>query len=127
MAPLSTTFSNANSLLTTLAKRSSDCDSYNTSCGTHRTILLVIIVIVGIFSTTVLFLVWVRGRRRAAARQRANARIIATQQQMKLDQAFSRYPSDMPPPPYMPQSTRECGQIGQMMATTENLQHLNRA
>jgi hypothetical protein len=54
-------------------KRDSDCDVYSaSSCSTHRTVLLIIIILVGAFAAIVLSLVYVRSRHRRIARMHAN-------------------------------------------------------
>jgi hypothetical protein len=54
-----------------LSKRSEYCENtYDSSCTTHRTILLVIIVFVGAFVSVVLSLVYVQSRSRRRARER---------------------------------------------------------
>jgi hypothetical protein len=54
-------------------KRSTDCDTYYTSsCSTHRTVLLIIIILVGAFAGIILSLIYVRSRSRRLARIQAN-------------------------------------------------------
>jgi hypothetical protein len=56
-----------------LQKRSTDCDNYYTSsCSAHRTVLLIIIILVGAFVGIILSLVYVRSRSRRLARLQAN-------------------------------------------------------
>jgi hypothetical protein len=56
-----------------LQKRSADCDTYYTSsCSTHRTVLLIIIILVGAFVGIIFSLVYVRSRSRRLARIQAN-------------------------------------------------------
>jgi hypothetical protein len=66
--PPSTTYPTTN-----FHKRSADCDTYYTSsCSTRRTVLLIIIILVGAFAGIVLSLFYVRSRSRRHARLQAN-------------------------------------------------------
>ncbi|KAH7402627.1 hypothetical protein BKA66DRAFT_564535 [Pyrenochaeta sp. MPI-SDFR-AT-0127] len=107
MAPLPTTSQSPpsnplNGILTHLPKikRSSNCEYYDTSCGTHRTVILIIIILVGAFVGLILSLVYMRGRQRRIAREKA-ARVAS--QQRKLSAPFQGVTYEAPPP-YMPRA-----------------------
>jgi hypothetical protein len=109
----------------TLLRRSEYCETaYDSSCTTHRTIILVIIIFVGAFVGVVLSLVYVRSRSCRYARERAvrangglgnGLKVLGTEDGV----ATVRLPSgrtirgktggwdergafEAPPPPYMP-------------------------
>ncbi|OAL56629.1 hypothetical protein IQ07DRAFT_594122 [Pyrenochaeta sp. DS3sAY3a] len=107
MAPLPlaqrpSTLSPLESILTNLHKRS-DCTYYDSSCGsTHRTVVLIIIIIVGALTSIILSLLYVRSRKRGNARARAAQ---LAREQYKLRHSFNEAAvlhHDAPPPPYMP-------------------------
>lgn len=104
MAPLPNTLSTLSTplenILTNIHKRS-DCIYYDSSCSsTHRTIILVIVILVGAFTTLILSLLYVRSRRRGNARARA---AHAAREQNKLRNSLAAVALvDDAPPPYMP-------------------------
>jgi hypothetical protein len=77
-----------------LQRRWSTCSTYDTSCSTHRTALLAIVLAVCFLTTLVLFLLIMRHYRRRATR----TRIIETQQAKTGRQM--RYSYRVTPPTY---------------------------
>jgi hypothetical protein len=99
--PLAQTPSTLESILTNLHKRS-DCTYYDSSCGsTHRTVVLIIIIIVGALTSIILSLLYVRSRKRGNARARAAQ---LAREQYKLRHSFNEAAvlQHDAPPPYMP-------------------------
>jgi hypothetical protein len=114
MAPLPTTTpasaSPASNILATLPKRSLECTYYDTSCSTHRIVILIIFIVCGFGIGGMLALVYFRGRRRRSERER-QARLRRENMQLRspfnnrklvLGGAF-----DAPPPPYAPRLPRK--------------------
>jgi hypothetical protein len=109
----STTSANSHSnlaiILTSLYKRSSssDCAYYETSCGTHRLAIMIIIICVGILVSAILSTLYIRSHRHKAAKLRS---IEQQRMRMKMNEGW---PSSMviapthsapqgAPPPYEP-------------------------
>jgi hypothetical protein len=75
MAPLTLPYPYMPSTLytrNTLQRRDSSCTYSDTSCGTHRLAILIIIICVGIIVSAILSLLYVRSRRSKATKMRAN-------------------------------------------------------
>lgn len=102
-----------------LSKRYTSCSYYDTSCSTHRTIIIIIIIAVVVLKLLILFLIFRRHQKRKQMREQARQ---ATMGQVVYNEsqpvgAETRYgPVGMqdkeyengnvevaPPPPYMPQ------------------------
>ncbi|CAO2657385.1 Nn.00g035110.m01.CDS01 [Neocucurbitaria sp. VM-36] len=112
MAPLPSTLqtlpTTVENILTNIHKRSSDCTYYDTSCGTHRTVVLIIIVVVGATVAVILSLVYARGRKRRIARERA-ARVA--RQHKRMSDPFNGVVYEAPPP-YMPRAPENVARVG---------------
>lgn len=74
-------------ILHTRSYTSSDstCTAYDTSCGTHRLAIMIIIICVGILVSGILSFIFVRSRARRIARERLR---IQQMHQQKLNDSF---------------------------------------
>ncbi|OAL06060.1 hypothetical protein IQ06DRAFT_343301 [Phaeosphaeriaceae sp. SRC1lsM3a] len=82
-----------------LHKRDSSCTYYDASCSTHRLVILIIIIAIGIIVSAILSLLYVRSRRSKANKMRLQSQ----RQQAQIQERFSAWdPSAAAPPPYEP-------------------------
>ncbi|KAH7078988.1 hypothetical protein BKA63DRAFT_488675 [Paraphoma chrysanthemicola] len=107
--PSSNPHPNLSAILTSFQKRSSsDCSYYETSCGTHRLAIMIIIICVGIMVSAILSTLYIRSHRHKAAKLRT---IEQQHQRMKMN--HEGWPSSIvnearyavpqgAPPPYEP-------------------------
>lgn len=93
-------------------KRSAYCEYRNTSCDTQRTVVLIIVILVGAFVALVFSLLYMRARKRKIARAKA-AKVA--QRQRKLADPFQGVTYEAPPPymppPYMPREPESTAKL----------------
>ncbi|KAF1938660.1 hypothetical protein EJ02DRAFT_514394 [Clathrospora elynae] len=117
-----TTITTPYSILTSFQKRSTDCESYyTTSCNTHRTVILFVIVFVGVTVGIILSLVYAQSHRKKkttatggkvprngfATNLLPSGRVLREGRgQRKLDRCdgLNGRMFEAPPPPYMPRT-----------------------
>ncbi|KAF2031316.1 hypothetical protein EK21DRAFT_99862 [Setomelanomma holmii] len=109
---------NLAAILTSLHKRSfsSDCTYYETSCGTHRLAIMVIIICVGVLVTAILSTLYIRSHRNKNAKLRA---IEQQRMRMKMNEGWPSSMVNSPtyvvpqgaPPPYEPRKPERVARV----------------
>lgn len=88
--------------LPSLHKRDSSCTYYDASCSTHRLVILIIIIAIGIIVSAILSLLYVRSRRSKANKIRLQAQFQRQQMQVQQQRSSTWNSTTSAPPPYEP-------------------------